>query len=66
MYTVVKQKVNSSELRNRLNFEPDLIQARIMKGETLVWVGECWINQKRQLNRIVKEELAKLSVSGDV
>jgi hypothetical protein len=46
-----------------LNFEPDLIQARIMKGETLVWVGECWINQKRQLNRIVKEELAKLSVS---
>ena len=61
MFTVVKQKVNSSEIRNRLGFEPDLIQARIMKGEFVMWIGESFIEQEKLLDRIVKKELAKLA-----
>jgi hypothetical protein len=60
MFTVVKQKVNSSELRNRLNLEPDLIQAKIMQGDILVHVVEAFIAQEKLLDRIVKKELAKL------
>ena len=60
MYTVVKQKVNSTDLRTRLGLEPDLIQARIMKGNILMWVGEVVIENERRLDRIVKKELAKL------
>ena len=61
MFTVVKQKVNSSELRNRLNFEPDLIQARIMQGDKLVYVVEGFLDQEKLVDRIVKKELAKLA-----
>jgi hypothetical protein len=60
MYTVVKQKVNSTDLRTRLGLEPDLIQARIMKGNILMWVGEVVIENEKRLDRIVKKELAKL------
>jgi hypothetical protein len=60
MYTVVKQKVNSTDLRTRLGLEPDLIQARIMKGNFLMWVGEVVIKNEKRLDRIVKKELAKL------
>jgi hypothetical protein len=60
MYTVVKQKVNSTDLRTRLGLEPDLIQARIMKGNILMWVGEVVIDNEKRLDRIVKKELAKL------
>jgi hypothetical protein len=61
MYTVVKKKVNSSDLRTRLGFEPDLIQASIMKGNILVHVVEGFINQEKQVDRIIKKELAKLA-----
>jgi hypothetical protein len=60
MYTVVKQKVNSTDLRTRLGLEPDLIQTRIMKGNILMWVGEVVIENEKRLDRIVKKELAKL------
>ena len=60
MYTVVKTKVNSTDLRTRLGLEPDLIQARIMKGNFLMWVGEVVIENEKRLDRIVKKELAKL------
>jgi hypothetical protein len=60
MYTVVKTKVNSTDLRTRLGLEPDLIQARIMKGNILMWVGEVVIENEKRLDRIVKKELAKL------
>jgi hypothetical protein len=60
MYTVVKQKVNSTDLRTRLGLEPDLIQARIMKGNILMWVGEVVIENEKRLDRILKKELAKL------
>lgn len=60
MYTVVKQKVNSTDLRTRLGLEPDLIQARIMKDNILMWVGEVVIENEKRLDRIVKKELAKL------
>ena len=61
MYTVVKQKVNSSELRSRLGFEPDLIQARIMRGDFIVHIVEGYIAQEKLVDRIVKKELAKLA-----
>ena len=61
MYTVVKQKVNSSELRNRLNFEPDLIQARIMQGDILIFVAEGFLDQEKLVDCIIKKELAKLA-----
>jgi hypothetical protein len=60
MYTVVKQKVNSTDLRTRLGLEPDLIQACIMKDNILMWVGEVVIENEKRLDRIVKKELAKL------
>lgn len=61
MYTIVKQKINSSELRTRLELEPDRIQARIMKGDFVMWVGESLIEGEKRLDRIAKKELAKLT-----
>ena len=61
MFTVVKQKVNSSGLRTRLGMAPDLIQAKIMKGDFVIEVVEGFIEQEKFVDKIVKEKIKELS-----
>lgn len=61
MFTVVKQKVNSSEIRTRLDMEPDLIQAMIMNGNVVVHVVETFIEDEEMLDKIIDKTLAELS-----
>lgn len=60
MFTVVKQKVNSSEIRTRLDMEPDLIQAMIMDGNFVVYVAETSIEEEKLLDKIIDKKLAEL------
>jgi len=61
MFTVVKQKVNSSGLRARLGMAPDLIQARIMNGNLVVDIVEGSVEQEKLVDKIVNEKIKELS-----
>lgn len=61
MYTVVKQKVNSSNLRARLGMAPDLIQVSIMNGGVVIEIVEGSIEQESFVDKIVQKKIKELS-----
>jgi proline dehydrogenase len=61
MFTVVKQKVNSSGIRTRLGMAPDLIQARIMNGNLVVEIVEGSVEQETLVDKIINEKIKELS-----
>lgn len=61
MYTVVKQKVNSSNLRARLGMAPDLIQVSIMNGSVVIEIVEGSIEQEVLVDKIVQKKIKELS-----
>jgi hypothetical protein len=61
MYTVVKQKVNSSDLRARLGMAPDLIQVSIMNGGVVIEIVEGSIEQESFVDKIVEKKIKELS-----
>jgi hypothetical protein len=59
MFTVIKVPTNSSEVRNRLDLPPDVLQARVMDGNMIVFVAETWLEDADMLDVIVDEFLSR-------